>query len=345
MTGQLHITDNLPQTGPQPAGARDLSPAANLRRLALLTKDWPGQPLDPQGTIRLLNPDAPGPPLFWYFNGQAEFPALAAAFASSRPLIGMRSLNQIIPSGPTRYFPDMELADHYAAHILRHFGPVRCIIGGNCQAASVAHGVAQHLLAAGANVERLVTLDAVTRRPYRGHMRLLFGANSAQHNPFLTQSEPPAAWHYLYGSHDWQILPAAHGQFFWPDNLGTLAHAIEAQAPSDSAPHRPATGPHWRCAIPGPHPAGGQLDLIAPARPSLVDGLMLMAHWRRPGVGSWVCDRDRYLSPIRLIQDQGLYAAQVQLPDQPGLWALQATPCARQTGPLTGHTPLLIEVI
>lgn len=88
---------------------RDQSLAANLRRLSLLTHDWPGQPLDEHGTIRLLNPDAAGPPLFWCFNGQQEFPALAAAFARQRPLVGMRSLNQIMPEGPGRYFPDRHL--------------------------------------------------------------------------------------------------------------------------------------------------------------------------------------------------------------------------------------------
>lgn len=345
-----------PRPVPHPGGlegpvpARDVSLGANLRRLALLTSDWPGLPLDSPGTIRVLNPDAAGAPLFWCFNGRQEFPALAAALVDDRPVVGMRSLNQIVDYGPSRHFSDLNLAEYYADRILRHFGRIPCLVGGNCQAAPVAHGVAMRLLDAGARVDCLITVEAVTKRHYPGHMRLLFSASSVKYNPFLTQPAPQLAWDYHYQSCDWQVMPAVHGQFFAAGHVTLLAQAIAADTP-DKSPSPPGAGfdLHWTLASPGPCKAGGVIDLIAPA-PIIgageTTGLMLLAHWTATAIGAWVCEQDGYLSPIWFQPDRGLYRAQIRLPDQPGQWVLEPVACRQHHGPLTpaGFRPQPVQV-
>jgi hypothetical protein len=331
--------------GPQESlsrGPRDQSLVANLRRLQLLTTDWPGQPLDEFGSIRLLNPAATGQPVVWCFNAKHEFPPFAAAFSDTRPVVGMRSLNHIMPAGPTRHFPDEALANHYAAVLLRHFGSFSCIVGGNCQAAPVAHFLALALLAAGAKVERLVTVEAVIRRFYPGHMRLLFSNSSTRFNPFLTQAAPQVPWQHIYQSHDWQILTAAHGEFFRPGHVTELAQAICADSPiTHGTP--PPFGPWplvWSRVSLGAQRAGGQLELTAPAPPNLtgsaLEGLMLLAHWRSTEFGSWISlHDDRYLSPIQHMPGRGLFHTRLDLPPKPGNWTLAPVLCQRHRGPLT----------
>ncbi len=336
-------------SAPPPVGnAHDISLGANLRRLQLLTRDWPGVPLDNSGAIRLLNPDAPGLPLFWCFNGRHEFPALAAALAQQRPVVGMRSLNQIIPGGPARYGPDLELANHYATTLLRHFGPVPCLVGGNCQAAMTAHGVALRLLDSGAKVARLITVDAVVRQPYPAHLRLLFSANSPSHNPFLTQIAPDTAWRYLYRSHDSQILGAAHGQFFLPTSVTELACAIEVE-PRHTADLAPP-GAHpipWTRPIQTDTAAGSFIELTALAQSGAMQpsDLAVLAHWQAADRGAISNCQAGVLLPVQIDPGQNTWRCWVQTPDQPGDWTLALTLCNRQTGPQNRPDLLRIHLL
>jgi hypothetical protein len=256
--------------------------------------------------------------------------------------VGMRSLNQIIPGGPARYGPDMELADHYATTLLRHFGPVPCLVGGNCQAAVTAHGVALRLLDNGAKVARLITVDAVVRQPYPAHLRLLFSANSPSHNPFLTQIAPDTAWHYLYRTHDSQILSAAHGQFFLPTTVTELARAIEVEPRDTAALVPPGVLPIlWGGLTQIDTAAGRFIELTAPAR-SNDPHLAVLAHWQAAEPGSMVHSQAGVLVPVQNDPVRNTWRCWVQTPEQPGAWTLALTLCNRQTGPQ--HRPELIPI-
>lgn len=319
---------------------RDVSLPANLHRLAVLTRGWDGVPLDPGGTVRLIHPNAAQLPIFWCFNSQQEFPALGAALGAGQPLVGMRSLNQVMAGGPLRPFSDRELAGYYAETLLHHFGPVPCIIGGNCQAAPVAHGIARCWMAAGGTVARLVTLDATLRRPYAGAIRLLFGARSEKHNPFLTQPDPESAWRFLYAAHDVGFLPAGHGEYFGAAVVDHLAAAI--LAPSRSGPPRqpPQTARDlsWNVAGPTKAVAGGRIELVAAAPQILAPDqrLAMLPLWSSPERGVWLADPDQYLAAIGHAPERGVFICQVKAPDQPGHWALDPVTCTEGWGPCTG---------
>ncbi|MDB5663801.1 hypothetical protein [Cypionkella sp.] len=209
----------------------DLSLLANLNRLAVLVKDWPGEPIDPAATIFALNPEASATPVYWCFNTAAEFMLLGKVFGADQPLVGMRSLNQIVKvTQETTLALDL-LAKHYADSLLARFGERACIVGGNCQAAGIAWRVASHLRLAGVPVQRLVLLDAEPHLPYPDSIRLLFGARSTAFNPYL---KPPAdplrrvPWHWERAWHRFEtrIVPGGHGEYFTPENLPEVAKAI-----------------------------------------------------------------------------------------------------------------------
>jgi hypothetical protein len=209
----------------------DLSLATNLRRLSLLMQRWPGSALNPDATVKALNNEAPAVPVFWCFNEMSEYEALGRAVGPQHPLVGMRSLNLVMKvTASTAPLLDA-LAAHYAEVLIARFGRRTCIVGGNCQAASIAWRVAMQLLIAGVPVLRLVTLDAELRVPYPGHMRLLFGAESHLYNPFLSapaDPQRPIYWHWerAWRGVDWRFIPGPHGTYFASENISFVAQAI-----------------------------------------------------------------------------------------------------------------------
>lgn len=218
----------------------DLGLAANLRRLSTIMRGWPGTPLTPEGTLRHVHEHAEThPPIYWCFNSEHELPALMQAMGRDQAIVGMRSLNQVIQVTPETSFVLEELADHYAAGIVTRFGRKPCIVGGNCQSASIAWRVAVRLKAAGVPILRLVTLDAELRFPFPGRVRLLFGAQSEKFNPFLQKPpdpDRPLPWHWLraWREVDWHTVPGSHGQYFLKENVAALSRAI--LAPHDAEP-------------------------------------------------------------------------------------------------------------
>lgn len=235
----------------------DLSLAANLRRLSMIMRGWPGTPLTPEGTLRHVNEDAEThPPIYWCFNSEAELPALMQAMGRNQAIVGMRSLNQILQVTPETSFVLEELADHYAAGIVARFGRRPCIVGGNCQSASIAWRVAVRLKAVGVPILRLVTLDAELRFPFPGRVRLLFGEQSEKFNPFLqtpADADRPLPWHWVraWRDVDWHIVPGNHGQYFLKENVAALSRAI--LAPHDAERQGPrgrlnSDGVTWRIA-------------------------------------------------------------------------------------------------
>lgn len=229
----------------------DISATACLRRLSTLMRDWPGEALCDDGTVRLQNGGGAATPVYWCFNATQEFVALGAMLGSGRPLAGMRSLNQIIvlPAGAAQVLD--ELADHHAEALLRRFGTRPCIVGGNCQAAPLAWRVAVRLMAAGARVVRLVTLDADLHLPFPGHVRLLFGAESRHYNPALRPPAdplrpPPWHWQRAFRSHECRIVPGPHGRYFTPENLPGLVAALLAPGPQGTPRPPCAAVPDWQ---------------------------------------------------------------------------------------------------
>jgi len=202
-----------------------------LRRIEATVRAWPGEKLDDLGCLRVVNRSAGGEPIFWIYNSVGEYPAFAAQLGDGRPLVGMRSLNQIVPRSDRDETPvRRDLARHYADCLLRAFGTGPCIVGGNCQAAEIAYELILHLLAAGTKVRCFVTVDAEWRVPLPVPVRMLFGRDSS-FNPY--HALPPGRleprerlWSVAFPSVEVAFINGGHGQYFLPENIATLVRQV-----------------------------------------------------------------------------------------------------------------------
>jgi hypothetical protein len=270
----------------------DVSLPANLHRLAVLVKDWQGEFLDKARTVCAVNPTAGGVPVYWCFNAAAERDYLAEEFGAGRTLVGMRSLNQIVRVVPERSHVLDPLAQHYAETLLARFGTRPCIVGGNCQSAGIALRVANHLMAAGVPVQRLVVLDAEPRLPFGGSIRLLFGGQSRTHNPFLKpQPDPsrPIPWHWERAWHRFEVrtVSGGHGEYFRPENVPSLARAILEPWSQASVSSSPGDGHLARvrravCRVTDVAREATTVEVVMPETVAPGDGLGLMPLWCSP---------------------------------------------------------------
>lgn len=207
-----------------------------LRRQSLMTRNWPGIALDPANVIRLINPEGQRAPLFWIFNGVFELPALIKELDPDQPIVGMRSLNEVIDTQTLYRSTAMDdLAGYYAEHLLAHFGLVPSIVGANCQAAEIAYRVALRLLDAGAPVRRFVALDAQINVPLPLPVRVIFGKGSHL-NPCNDEGAAPYEPETdlrkrLFPCRDFVETDGRHGEYFQPQNIRTLARWILADQP------------------------------------------------------------------------------------------------------------------
>ncbi|WGW03643.1 alpha/beta hydrolase family protein [Tropicibacter oceani] len=306
-----------------------------LRRIGTVTRGWGGDVLDPQGSLHHVHETPMRPRLFWCFNANHEFDALAQALGAGQPLVGMRSMNKVAEPLALRSALGDALAGHYAQHLLTRFGTAPCIVGGNCQAAGLAWRVAQRLMQAGVPVLRLVTLDAQPRFPFAGHLRMLFGQDSG----FGTQDGagpiaiPQAlrGWRYAAQRLDVHKVQGSHGQYFVPENVASLARAILSPAPPAAAAPLPMPSPRWRIA---------RLDTAAvtlqAAAPVAQGDLAVVPVWRKEDGAIFRIEGGDWVLPL---DNAPTWTCRIPRPDSPGPWGLWPVLCAMDSGPLQWPQP------
>lgn len=220
-----------------------------LARQGRMVQHWPGDAVDARGLVRVAHATGKMPPIAWVFNGAIEFPALAEALGSDQPLIGMRSLHQILDADLlARNHAMDDLAEYYAACLIAKFGSVPLILGASCQAADIAYRMALHLLESGQPILHFVTLDAQINLPLPIPLRVIFGRNSHL-NPQQKEGALPGL-----GADQMRGLLApvresvetdgAHGQYFRPANVASLARWVTQGMP-DVTPLPLAKGIPW----------------------------------------------------------------------------------------------------
>lgn len=318
-------------------GTPDPELQAVLRRNAVLTQSWGGEHLDAEGSVHLAGGDSAVTPVYWCFNAETEFPQLAQALGPERPLAGMRSLHRVTDEANVNSGLAQQVADHYATHLLRRFGPSPCIVGGNCQSASIAYRVALHLLTQGVPVVRLVTLDAELRFPYPGHVRKLFGRHSELYNPFIASRPDPGLppcrnWRFAYRNAEWSELDGRHGAYFQPGNVDRLAeaimkpHRISSLTAGNPAPRTAAETVTWRIL----HATPEHVTIGAP-RPTGPEPLALLPVWRKADGSVFRVGDDAWLQPAPATGD---WTCQIPRPGTPGPWTLRTVLCGLDQGPL-----------
>ena len=232
---------------PMPASPADTERIETiLARQRTYLAAWRGFRTSPHALIVMHNHEGKRPPLFWCFQGYNELSALAAELGPDQPIGGMRSGHLVMKysadsiTGLARAYAD-ELA------VLHPEGSFR--IGGNCQGATVARAVALALRERGRRVVRLVLMEVSRFWFYDEPVELVFGrdsdVNPLRHGP-LRARELEEAYPDGYRFH---LVDGAHGRFFTPRNIATLAETVagilatpqEAQRPQPlerMEPHR-----------------------------------------------------------------------------------------------------------
>ncbi len=219
--------------GPEPSAPAPASPpgagtapplaAPILYGLRTYTASWAGQRVTPQSLAIGLNTTGAAPRLFWCLQNYRELKQLARYLGPDRPVYGMRSGNKVMVKTDAN---NRALAARYVRDILEVQPEGAFVIGGNCQAASIAFHIATGLLEAGHEVPLLFLMERFVPQPYPGPVALLFGAESDR-NPYWRFREPERGWRKYYpGGHTVDIIAGTHGQFFQEPNIQVLARTL-----------------------------------------------------------------------------------------------------------------------
>ena len=164
-------------------------------------------------------------PIYWTFQGGEELSSLLKELGPDYPIYALRS-------GHLLFHKESAMCDkfakYYAEQLIKSDLPMENIIlGGNCQGAHIAWGMAQQLLSKGINVSLLFLMEADMDKQYDGNVSLIYGHNSEKHNPYLYKKSPELSWETNYNSYTVDILEADHGKFFRAKNVKQLADILK----------------------------------------------------------------------------------------------------------------------
>jgi acyl-CoA synthetase (AMP-forming)/AMP-acid ligase II len=307
-----------------------------LPKIAMLTRQWKGAPVDPLGTIRLYHRDGTRRPLIWCFNSNKEADALAAELDPDQPLIAMRSLNQVVePEMRERSFILDALADYYAAQLLERLFLETCILGGNCMSAQIAYRIGLRLMRAGVRIERFVMIDKSWHLPLPLPVRMLFGdkgRDNPNHLPAAQQARYHQFWAAAFPRYQTLEMPGKHGSYFQPERAGTTARLILQDDPAAPLPLPQSAPPVvWQTN----KKDGGQICLILPDdlphRASDYDLAPIFHHAGATPILplAWA----DHAQPITL--PDGRCGFLITPPAHPGPWHLRPILLQRGQGPVT----------
>ncbi len=198
------------------AGRLDRTVAASPDQLRLMDRlravllTWEGDQLRPDGLLFAKNTGGRRHPLFWCLQGYDELQALSRHVGPDRPVVGMRSGHLVMD------YSDANVAlvsERYVDEILEFQPEGPLMIGGNCQAATIAIAMTDRLRQKGRNVALVFLMEEPKFPPLPGKVALLFGRDSHL-NPFaLTEPSERIAAAYPDGA-SVDFVPGGHGQLF-----------------------------------------------------------------------------------------------------------------------------------
>ena len=187
-------------------------------------RGWEGERQGPESLIVGQNTAGKRMPLFWVFQGEEEFLALADELGPDQPLYGMRSGHEVADFTEET---TQRLALAYAKELeaLRPKGPLA--LGGNCQGGIIALALAQHLERRFRQVAMLILREwSFGLQSYTGPVALLFGRESDFAEPYRRYAQPELGWRRGFPDHRVLFTSGAHGQFFQESHVSSLAENI-----------------------------------------------------------------------------------------------------------------------
>ena len=165
-------------------------------------------------------------PIFWCFNNWSEPVLLSHRLGPDQPLVAMRSLHGFLKGKSSKAALHRSMAALYGGQILASLpADAPILLGGNCQAASIAAATAQHIMQGG-RVPLLMTLDHRLAHGYPGSVLMMFGSHSQKYNPFLADGDPVPGWRAQHHRFAWRFVEGAHGRYFLDPAVGDLARHI-----------------------------------------------------------------------------------------------------------------------
>lgn len=321
----------------------------SLEVLKHLTAGWPGEKLGDEGIARLINPSGTRKLLIWCVNAEFELPLLADALGPDQPLVGLRSLHMIVPTGPRRYQPDQELAEYYTRVLLSHpeIDLDNCTLAGNCVGSAIALRIADNLLSQGRPAQVLATMEAQSWLPYPGRVYHLFADRSHQFNPFLRGDDPYPMWNTLFSDPLVAITPGEHGKIITVENIQCFVNSVRAMldvplTERSAAPAARSLAPEFH-GVPAYASAGGSIDIELRAVDARSDGahdldaLCLYSVWQSAEHGIW-CSYGRQQVLPRARHDLSKDIITIPAPKGPGRWKMELFVCSRQHGPVGWQT-------
>lgn len=221
LAGLIRLVETAP--GAAEVEEADLS-ARNLVLLKhkLLSEAWEGERCSDDGLILRHNAKGSRNPIFWVFQLQQEFDALAYALGPDQPLYGMRSLTGIVPTAD--YAPHhRDIGERLAREMRDLVADRQFILGGNCQAAIIALDVARRLVAANRPASTLVLMEwSFSYGRFEWPTLMLYGRNSYT-AAWFRGDDRQQAWRRDFPLARAAELPGPHGQFFTPAHIAGLA--------------------------------------------------------------------------------------------------------------------------
>lgn len=206
--------------------------------MSRLMAGWPGQALDAQGTLRLVNASGTRQPLLWILNAAADTRHLQEAFGPDQPVIYGRSLHLLVPDGEDRVSPAQKVAEHYVQVLMQTLLPGRVWLGSNCQGNEIVKAWLPGLAQAGFEVAALSFVNNPLSLEATGLPALLiYGDADDRHNPFANDANAATTRaRSAFSSYDTRVVAAGHGQYFSPPVVFEIASTMrafwEAQPPA-----------------------------------------------------------------------------------------------------------------
>ena len=289
---------------------------------------WPGRKTGAFNHIAILNETGTKPPLLWVFNSANEFPALADALGPDQPLIGMRSLNGVVRNNALTLVDSRAIAARLSSDLALLLGKGACFVGGNCQGAAIAAGVARSLLLGGTDVRGFVALEWSDAPALPLRTTLWFGAESADFNPFLRNLNPWPVWKRAFPAVECRVVCGAHGTYFRPETVFTLADEVRralSLPPLSPDAGRAALDLH---ALPDRVAARG--TVVVGARASVVrPGDDVLARWESDDCVA------PHLQIVPIAHSSGSLRLDLSAPAHAGGWTLQLFLTNPQSGPVS----------
>ncbi|GAB1363662.1 hypothetical protein MASR1M32_28980 [Rhodobacter sp.] len=303
-----------------------------LKLLANYTADWGGSAADPLGIIRVENRDGGRDPLIWVFNGSHEFKLLAAALGPDQPLIGLRSLNAIVPLEQLNMTASLQIAGYYAEMLLPLLRGKALRVGGNCQGALIANLLAVQLLQLGLAVRGFIAQESDCLLPLPIPATLIFGDDSLEFNPFLQGKDPWPRWRQQFALVRFRLVPGKHGSYFSPTALPFLAgHIAEALSLDLPPAARHLSGDFQVRPLPRKMPSDAVFFAEFKGIFALPRDCSIFQHWSHDEAP---CFQQAIAVPERRFL-RGCTQVRLTAPTQPGTWCLHLLVTKMNRGPIS----------